>query len=101
LAVSLSDKTLTCRDCGLNFVFTVGEQQFYAQKGFQHEPSRCPDCRSINRNTRGAAPARGGRELHEVVCAECGKPAQVPFVPTMGRPVYCSDCFDKVRTARR
>jgi len=96
--VTLSDKTLTCRDCGLNFVFTVGEQQFYSAKGFQHEPSRCPDCRSINRNVRGSSRPR---ELHEVVCAECGKPAQVPFTPTMGRPVYCSDCFDKVRTARR
>jgi CxxC-x17-CxxC domain-containing protein len=36
-----------------------------------------------------------------VTCAECGKPAQVPFLPTMNRPVYCSDCFDKVRTTRR
>jgi CxxC-x17-CxxC domain-containing protein len=36
-----------------------------------------------------------------VICAECGKPAQVPFTPTMGRPVYCSDCFDKVRATRR
>ena len=92
--MSMADKTLTCRDCGLNFVFTTGEQQFYAAKGFQHEPSRCPDCRSINRNVRGTT--GGGRP-----CAECGKPAQVPFLPTMGRPVYCSDCFDKVRTTRR
>ena len=96
--MTLSDKTLTCRDCGLNFVFTVGEQQFYSAKGFQHEPSRCPDCRSINRNVRGTGRPR---ELHEVICAECGKPAQVPFTPTMGRPVYCSDCFDKVRATRR
>ena len=100
--MSIADKTLTCRDCGLNFVFTTGEQQFYAAKGFQHEPSRCPDCRSINRNVRGATGGGGRpRELHDVICAECGKPAQVPFLPTMGRPVYCSDCFDKVRTTRR
>ena len=96
--MSFSDKTLTCRDCGLNFIFTIGEQQFYSAKGFQHEPSRCPDCRSINRNVRGTGRAK---ELHEVICAECGKPAQVPFTPTMGRPVYCSDCFDKVRATRR
>ncbi|MBQ7784571.1 MAG: zinc-ribbon domain-containing protein, partial [Clostridia bacterium] len=29
------DKTLTCRDCGQEFVFTAGEQEFYAEKGFQ------------------------------------------------------------------
>lgn len=96
--MSFADKTLTCRDCKLNFVFTAGEQEFYAEKGFQHEPSRCPDCRSISRNSRGGN-ARP-REMHDVVCAECGKPAKVPFLPTTGRPVYCSDCFDKVRTTR-
>ena len=35
------DKTLICRDCGAEFVFTAGEQAFYAEKGFQNEPSRC------------------------------------------------------------
>jgi predicted N-acetyltransferase YhbS len=41
----MSDKNLTCRDCGSEFVFTVGEQEFYQEKGFTNEPTRCPDCR--------------------------------------------------------
>lgn len=36
----------------------------------------------------------------EVTCSECGKPANVPFEPTAGRPVYCNDCFSKRRPAR-
>jgi CxxC-x17-CxxC domain-containing protein len=94
-----ADKTLTCRDCGLNFIFTVGEQEFYAAKQFEHEPSRCAECRAQYRNNRGASAGPGRpREMHEVVCAQCGVTTRVPFLPTTGRPVYCSDCFDKVRT---
>ena len=41
----MADKTLTCRDCGNEFVFTEGEQEFYKEKGFENEPTRCPACR--------------------------------------------------------
>lgn len=41
----MEDKKLICRDCGNEFVFTVGEQEFYKEKGFENEPVRCPDCR--------------------------------------------------------
>lgn len=43
--MSFVDLTLVCRDCGKEFVFTAGEQEFYAQKGFLHDPVRCPACR--------------------------------------------------------
>ena len=79
------DKTLTCKDCGNEFVFTAGEQEFYAEKGFQNEPTRCKDCRTAKKNSR--------RELHSAVCAKCGKEAKVPFVPREDKPVYCSECF--------
>ena len=36
------DKTLVCRECGNEFVFTASEQQFYADKGFQNEPGFQP-----------------------------------------------------------
>src|SRR5205814_7975447 len=55
-AMSYADKTLTCRDCGSEFVFTAGEQEFYAQKGFTNEPTRCPACRQA----RKAGASRGG-----------------------------------------
>ncbi len=42
------DKTLTCRDCGGGFVFTAGEQEFFAQRGFS-EPIRCKSCRDVRK----------------------------------------------------
>ena len=39
------DKTLVCKECGNEFVFTAGEQEFYAERGFQNEPQRCKACR--------------------------------------------------------
>ncbi len=45
------DKTLTCKDCGAEFVFTVGEQEFYEEKGFTNEPVRCKACREAKKNS--------------------------------------------------
>lgn len=45
----MADKTLVCKDCGKEFVFTEGEQQFYAEKGFTNEPTRCKECRSAKK----------------------------------------------------
>ena len=50
------DKTLVCRDCGAEFVFTAGEQEFYAEKGFQNEPTRCKECRTARKASRANAP---------------------------------------------
>ncbi len=54
-----TDKTLTCRDCGKEFTFTAGEQDFYAQKGFQNEPTRCPSCRADRKRSNGNNGRRG------------------------------------------
>jgi uncharacterized protein YbaR (Trm112 family) len=45
----MEDKTLVCKDCNQTFTFTVGEQQFYAEKGFTNEPLRCPACRKARK----------------------------------------------------
>ncbi len=101
--MSYADKTLHCRDCGQTFTFTASEQQFFADRGFQNEPSRCPECRA----ERKASGDRGGsfrsrdREMVDVTCSACGKPTQVPFTPTAGRPVFCSDCFQRERLKTR
>ncbi len=87
-----NDKTLVCKDCGQEFTFTAGEQEFHAEKGFTNEPQRCKQCRDErkgNRNARGNGP----RQMYDAVCAECGAPCKVPFEPRNDRPVYCSDCF--------
>lgn len=87
-----NDKTLVCKDCGQEFTFTASEQEFYAEKGFTNEPQRCKTCRDARKsNSRG----NGSRQMYDVICAECGKPCQVPFEPRNDRPVYCRDCFRK------
>ena len=73
------DKTLVCKECGKEFVFTAGEQEFYAERGFQNEPQRGP------------------REYFTATCAACGGEARVPFEPKSDRPVYCSDCFARMK----
>jgi CxxC-x17-CxxC domain-containing protein len=94
-----ADKTIRCRDCGMDFVFTAGEQKFYAEKGLMNEPQRCQSCRATAKQNRALGISSGGgqREMHAAVCAECGGQALVPFLPRNDRPVYCSSCFDKVR----
>lgn len=84
------DKTLTCRDCGAEFVFTAGEQEFFAEKGFTNEPGRCLPCRQSRKQQRGSS---SQRQMYPAVCANCGAETQVPFQPSGDRPVYCSDCF--------
>jgi CxxC-x17-CxxC domain-containing protein len=107
-----ADTTLTCRDCGRTFIFTSGEQDFYAARGYS-EPSRCPDCRAARKAERGysggggsytsygssgghtSSGGRAPREMFSATCSSCGKEAQVPFQPSGDKPVYCSDCFQQ------
>ena len=70
------DKTLVCRDCGKEFVFSASEQQFFADKGFQNDPTRCHECRAARRNREN--PARAERQYFEVICDGCGATTQVP-----------------------
>ena len=104
--MSYADKPLTCRDCGQAFVFTTGEQEFFAQKGFTNAPSRCPACRCARKAERGyssdggygSGVYRGGygrqeREMFSATCSSCGQEARVPFQPRGDKPVYCSNCF--------
>lgn len=48
----MPDKTIECRDCGVDFTFTEGEQSFYAEKGFTNDPVRCPACRRAKKAQR-------------------------------------------------
>lgn len=93
------DRTLTCQECGQPFTFSADDQAFHATKGFTNEPKRCASCREARRSERNGGYGRGPREMYPVVCAECGKDTTVPFQPRGDRPVYCSDCFSKRRTA--
>jgi CxxC-x17-CxxC domain-containing protein len=99
-----TDKILACTDCGQQFVFTASEQDFYAQRGFT-DPKRCAPCRNVRKGARAeGGPSRSGgygaggyergpREMFPATCSRCGKSTEVPFRPTNGKPVFCSDCF--------
>ncbi len=93
--MSYEDKNLTCTDCSATFIFSADDQSYHAEKGYQNEPKRCPDCRSSRRAGGGGGYGGGAREMHPAVCAQCGKDTEVPFRPSGDRPVYCSDCFSK------
>ncbi len=113
----MSDRTLTCRDCGQAFTFTAGEQAFYQERGFS-EPQRCASCRAerkAQRNTSGyddggsggrrdsygggGGYSSGPRQLYPAVCSSCGKETEVPFQPSMDKPVYCRECFQERRAS--
>ena len=97
--MSYQDRTLSCVECGQSFTFSADDQSYHAEKGYTNEPKRCTSCREArraNRSTEGGFGSdRGPREMHSVVCAECGNQATVPFLPRGDRPVYCSDCFSR------
>jgi CxxC-x17-CxxC domain-containing protein len=116
-----TDQAITCLDCGQEFTFTAGEQEFYAQRGFTEPPKRCASCRQLRKAQRNSSNGGDGyangssyggnggygagyssgerrpRQMYEATCASCGKIAQLPFQPTGSRPVYCSDCFQSQR----
>lgn len=91
--MEFEDKKLICSDCGAEFLFTVREQEFYAEKGFTNEPKRCKDCRSARKQAGGN---NRTKTFTEVTCANCGVTTQVPFKPREDRPVYCRDCFQSM-----
>ena len=106
--MNFTDKTLTCADCGTPFTFSAEDQAFHQEKGFTNEPRRCQSCRATKRAERNSGGGYSGgsgsgsgygaqREMFSVICSQCGKEAQVPFQPSSGRPVYCSDCFRSQR----
>lgn len=95
------DREVACLDCGVAFVFSAEDQEFFAQKGYS-EPKRCPSCRAArkaNSSRGGGRPQRSGggygapRQQYSVTCSACGCETTVPFEPKGGRPVYCSDCY--------
>ena len=101
--MSFTDKTLTCKDCGQEFIWTSGEQEFYQARGLVNEPGRCTSCRAARRaggSTGGYGAGQGmsgPREFFTATCSNCGGEARVPFQPRGDKPVYCSSCFEQVR----
>ena len=89
------DKVLKCSECGAEFVFTAGEQMFFADKGFKNEPKRCKACKAKRAEAGGGG--NQPRAETKTTCSQCGKETTVPFRPTQGRPVFCRECFQQRR----
>ena len=92
------DKVLKCGECGAEFVFTAGEQMFFADRGFKNEPKRCKACKANRVQGNGSGSGNAQRVETKTVCSQCGKETTVPFRPTQGRPVYCRECFQQRRS---
>ena len=108
--MSFQDKSIQCSDCGTTFIFSAGEQEQFASRGYTNDPKRCPSCRQARKaqqfGSNGSSYRSGTygysapRQMFPVKCSDCGKDTEVPFEPRTGRPVYCSDCYRKVRSSR-
>src|SRR5258708_34104912 len=89
------DRVLKCSECSAEFIFTAGEQMFFADKGFKNEPKRCKGCKAKRAEGGGgggghASPMRPETKTN---CSQCGKETTVPFRQTQGRPVFARECF--------
>ena len=117
--MSFQDKTLECKDplhdentrdsqtgeaATREFIFTTAEQEFYQQKGFDNEPTRCEACRRAKKARFNDGPRQqqqgGSRQMFSAICGNCGKTAEVPFEPRGDKPVYCAECFQTMRDQR-
>lgn len=76
-----NDKTLVCKDCGQEFTFTAGEQEFYAEKGFTNEPQRCKACRDARKGASGATAAAARCMTQSAPSA--AEPARFPLNPAV------------------
>jgi CxxC-x17-CxxC domain-containing protein len=109
--VAFQDKSIQCSDCGTTFTFTSEEQEAFASRGYTNVPKRCPSCRQARKAQQTGNSSFGNsnyqsngysapRQMFPAKCAQCGRETTVPFEPRNGRPVYCSDCYRKVRVSR-
>ena len=81
------DKEIVCKECGSAFVWTKGEQEFFAQKGLTNIPSRCPVCRK-KKDVRHTF-----INSYDISCAKCNKKSTSPFKPEHPDEVLCQECF--------
>lgn len=87
--MELQDKTLVCKECGKDFTWTAGEQEFFASKGFRNKPTRCKDCRKQNRQ-------RVEAEYFKITCSNCKEVGEALFKPSNpDAEIFCKKCFEE------
>lgn len=89
METAFEDKALKCKDCGNEFIWTAGEQEFFASRGFKNKPARCKDCRQKNREKVEA-------EYFKITCSSCGETGEALFKPAdESATIYCRKCFEE------
>ena len=90
------DKTMSCKDCKGQFIFSAAEQSFFKEKGLTNEPKRCANCRLLARSQKSGLKIE---QTAEVSCSCCDKPTRVPFQPNGQKPVLCNTCYHNGKEA--
>lgn len=80
---------LICKICGKEFVFSKGEQEFFAEKGLKNIPKSCPECREARR--------KGEETKVEVKCQKCGKTGYFRK-KIEAKQIICAECFAKEKS---
>lgn len=83
------DKILVCKDCGDKFIWTIGEQQFFIDKGLKNIPKRCKIC-----TAKYKAALREKHPMWWVECKKCHKKSEVTFEPK-SEDILCETCFQE------
>lgn len=100
--MEFQDKKLFCKDCQKEFIWSKGEQKFFADKGFTSAPIRCSDCRKKKKAGLGNVGAVKDKsfssdQMYEVKCSKCSKISEIPFKPVDPDGIMCSQCFEQSR----
>lgn len=98
ISMAFEDKNLTCKDCGQKFIWSAGEQQFFAAKGFDRPPVRCLDCRKKKKERMQKGQERpivAREQWYQIKCKKCGKTSEIPFQPRDPLNILCSQCFEE------
>lgn len=90
----MQDRTLQCKDCGKDFIWTSGEQDFFASKGFTTPPVRCPEDRKKRKQGLGQK-SEMVNQLFKIVCSNCQKESDVSFQPRNPMGILCAQCFEE------
>ena len=93
----LENKWLVCKDCKRKFVFTVEDQKYFGQKGWD-DPIRCDYCRRQKKllNLRDDIKLAEEMKFSEV-CDKCGRQFYTKFRRKQGERIYCDDCFKEIK----
>jgi hypothetical protein len=86
---SITQRILTCEECGKNYKIIIQELEFYRQVGLP-VPHQCFNCRHQARRNQ-----RNSRRLYQRNCSKCDKVIQTTYAPNRPERVYCEECYQK------